>query len=196
MATGACLTVAVHQDPQGLDVQAEDFRDDRESGGGRRTVVAAPVPDGGLEDPNLRGELGLGLWSRAKQFTKRHAPYLAKHYVASIVIRLGSGCLDFADIFRAELKRRKHTHVSFAEKVGVTPAFVSLIATRRAKMPMDRADQWADALGLTGNERRGFIIYAGLAHIPDQKVQVAIADELDDLRQRVADLTERARRLK
>lgn len=104
--------------------------------------------------------------------------------------------MDFSDIFRAELKRAKLTHAAFADRVGVSPAFVSLVATKRNKLPMDRADKWADELGLTGTERRWFIMHAGLAHIPDPAVANAISEELISLTEKVASLAERVRRIR
>lgn len=195
METTPCNTIAGHHLPQRLGVDAKSGSKRRDAGGWRKGLPALPVPHCGLKDSNLGGEFGLRLWPLAKQFAKLHAPYLADHLVASIAIYLESARVDFADIFRAELKRHKFTHASFAERVGVSAPFVSLIATRKSKLPMDRVGEWATALGLTKAEREVFAMYAGLAHIPDRQVAIWISERLETLERRVIELVERARRL-
>lgn len=194
MGDTTCFTIAGHHLTQLLDIDAEDRRERGDSGGRGERLTADPVADRRLEDADLGGQFGLGLGSLAKHFAKRHALYLAERLVASIAIYLDSGVVDFAEIFRAALKRKGHTHASFAEKTGVSAAFVSLVATRKSKPPMDRMDQWADELGLAGPERSQFKMYAGLTQIRDATVSAAIAEEIERLRAEVAELAARVRR--
>lgn len=72
--------------------------------------------------------------------------------------------MDFTDLFRAALKSAGYSHERFGEAVGVTGAFVSLVATRRSKLPIDKIDAWADALKLTGAAREEFRQATHLAH--------------------------------
>lgn len=75
--------------------------------------------------------------------------------------------MDFYEVFRDLLKLRKLTHAGFAGKVGVTPAFISQVATRRSKPPIDRIEDWANALDLRGSERQTFLDLAAITTLPD-----------------------------
>lgn len=73
--------------------------------------------------------------------------------------------MDFTDLFRSLLLGPpKITHAAYAERAGVTAAFVSLVATRKSKVPKDRIEAWADAFSLQGEVRSRFLELAYLEH--------------------------------
>ena len=74
--------------------------------------------------------------------------------------------MDFTDQLRLILAERKITHAALAKLVGVEPSFVSLVATRRTRVALDRLEAWADALSLKDRERARFIQLGHLAHSP------------------------------
>lgn len=116
--------------------------------------------------------------------------------VASIAICLESETVDFADIFRELLELNSLTHEAFADRVGVTAPFVSQIASRKRNLPLDRAEEWAAEFELSDSVKRKFLFYAGIAHIRDAPIRNAIAAEFEALSAKVAELTERVRRLR
>jgi transcriptional regulator with XRE-family HTH domain len=55
---------------------------------------------------------------------------------------------------------------SFAERVGAVGPHVSQIVNGLRTPPLDRVAVWADALGITGQERQRFLDLAAIAHLP------------------------------
>lgn len=77
--------------------------------------------------------------------------------------------MDFTDLFRSYLARTGLSHVEFAATMGdVAASFISQLATRRAKPPLDRLDQLARALNLAPSERPAFFEEAMLSHCPPE----------------------------
>lgn len=74
-------------------------------------------------------------------------------------------------------------------------AYVSKVIAGIKPPPLDRLDDWADALSLTDLERRQFKLLAGLAHIPGSAVRELMADELAGLRAIAERQTEAIRKL-
>lgn len=102
--------------------------------------------------------------------------------------------MTFTELFRAALEAADLSHAEFAEQVGVTPAFISQVATRRSKPPLDTIRKWADALGIKGADRNEFLMQAGLTHVRDPAVRDLIASEIDVLRAEVVSLSAEVRR--
>lgn len=94
----------------------------------------------------------------------------------------------FGEILKQSLARSGLSQEGFARAVGAVGPHVNLIIKGKRTPPLDRLDAWADALGLSPEERRTFKFLAGLAHIPDQGVRDLVADELATLRAEVAAL--------
>lgn len=85
-----------------------------------------------------------------------------------------------------------------AQVLGVSHGFVALLISGRRTPPLDQVATWADRLGFTGDDRRRFIDYAALAHLPDQ-VREQFEQWYDDhqqLRQNYQDLLSEVRALK
>jgi transcriptional regulator with XRE-family HTH domain len=76
--------------------------------------------------------------------------------------------VDFTELLRHHLEKAGLSHAKFAERVGVTGAFVSLLATRKSKLPTEKVDEWADALRLKGEDRARFVEAAHLAKATDE----------------------------
>lgn len=79
--------------------------------------------------------------------------------------------MDFSQAFSDFLVRAGKSQAGFAREVGVTGPLINMIIKRKATPPMDRIEGWAEALGLTGDDRTVFLDLAALAHLPSE-VQV------------------------
>lgn len=98
--------------------------------------------------------------------------------------------MDFTELFRDALERRGLSHARFADRVGVTPAFVSMVATKRSKPPLERITFWAKSLELSDPDYTNFIMWAHLAHCPDvlRDDYLRLRARVDRVEQRVAAL--------
>lgn len=101
---------------------------------------------------------------------------------------LDSGALDFYDFFAKSLSESGLQNTQFAKVGHCSKQTVSDLLAKRRRPPLNRIDDWADALGLKPDARREFKMLAGLAHVKDPQVRELIAGELTALRQDVADL--------
>jgi transcriptional regulator with XRE-family HTH domain len=104
----------------------------------------------------------------------------------------------FSDLFREVLDRKGLTVRAAADLLGVSHGFVGLLTNQRRTPPLDQVPQWADRLGLHGDERRLFIDYAALAHLPDSVREQFEAwyDNHHQLRQDYQELLTEVRALK
>jgi len=101
--------------------------------------------------------------------------------------------VDFTELFREALDRKGLSHARFAEQVGVTPAFVSMVATKRSKPPLERIVAWAKALNFSDPEYTRFITWAYLAHCPEviRDDYLRLRGRVDKLERRVAEFEEK-----
>jgi transcriptional regulator with XRE-family HTH domain len=73
---------------------------------------------------------------------------------------------SFGTFMRQALSRCDITVRGFSRAVSLSPATISLILSGKRTPPIDRLDQWADVLHLTGDTRQRFRLLAACAHIP------------------------------
>ena len=85
--------------------------------------------------------------------------------------------MDFSQAFSDFLVRAGKSQAGFAREVGVTGPLINMIIKRKATPPMDRIEGWAEALGLTGDDRTVFLDLAALAHLPSE-VQVRFIGQI------------------
>lgn len=71
----------------------------------------------------------------------------------------------FAAYLRGLLTERDLSARAFARLVGRSSGFLTEIMKGR-QAPSDDSERWADALGLAGEERKRFLVMAGLARSP------------------------------
>jgi transcriptional regulator with XRE-family HTH domain len=74
----------------------------------------------------------------------------------------------FTDIFAAALEQAQILRKDFAAKAGTSPGFITDVIQGRRTPPMDRINQWAEILGLTGRKREAFFDLAAIAHLPPE----------------------------
>jgi transcriptional regulator with XRE-family HTH domain len=75
--------------------------------------------------------------------------------------------VEFRSHFDDLLAKRGLSFAAFAKLVDVSPSFLSDIRSGRNVIPPARVEQWADALGLKGAERRDFLLIAMLPKCPE-----------------------------
>lgn len=75
----------------------------------------------------------------------------------------------FAEMLQTGLMRKNFNQTEFARLVGCSSGWLSNILYDRHRPPGDLAtlQAWANALGLTNNERQEFIEEALLQHTPE-----------------------------
>jgi transcriptional regulator with XRE-family HTH domain len=56
----------------------------------------------------------------------------------------------------------------FAEKVGISHSQLSLICSGKRTPSLDKVEDWATKLGLTGRDKSRFLNLAALAHLPPE----------------------------
>lgn len=153
----------------------------------RAAASAGILVRGGRDAPRFQAQMVTG-WTpaAAAMSTPRlllsaslsvMSAYLVNLYVEAIEKYLVCICLDFTDVFRNSLGRAHLTHAALASIVGVTPGFVSQVATKRSKIPPESIGRWADALHLQGDDREQFVRLAFLAHAPEEVRQ--LVNDLD-----------------
>jgi hypothetical protein len=104
----------------------------------------------------------------------------------------------FSILVKTRLAERGWSMREFAAKldpgrpVGSLVGYVSKILSDKVGPPLERLDDWADHLQLSGAERQRFIEAAHLAHAPQriQELVVELRGEIDRLARRVASLEE------
>lgn len=90
---------------------------------------------------------------------------------------------DFPTLLRQRLARKKPSLRALAHAFGHSPGAISDVASGRRKPPISEVAGWADFLGLTGEERSGFILAAGLSRSP-----VVVCERVQELEARVREL--------
>lgn len=73
----------------------------------------------------------------------------------------------FAELVRERLKALDMTQQQLAERLEMDATVLSRILNERLGPPLDDAQKWADALGLSGDERRTLVVSMGLVTTPD-----------------------------
>jgi transcriptional regulator with XRE-family HTH domain len=89
----------------------------------------------------------------------------------------------FGTLLKRYLDREGMSQMDLARSVNTSSSVVSEVQHDKRPPPLPRIDAWADALGLVGQERLGFLREALLAHCPEP-----IRDEMRTLRATVAKL--------
>lgn len=102
---------------------------------------------------------GAVIWSTLLQIGKR--------FVKATCCPLGSRAVDFGTHLDELLQKRDLTQSAFSRLVGVSPHFLGSIRRGQRKLPPQRVEHWADALGLKGAERRDFLLIAMLPKCPE-----------------------------
>lgn len=95
---------------------------------------------------------------------------------------------DFPAAFLRAVSLSGLTQRTFAKLAGITQGHVSNVITGKRLPPLDRMQEWADLLGIYGEDRAEFVRLAEIAHTPP-----GIRAEYLRLREGAADV-ERARR--
>jgi transcriptional regulator with XRE-family HTH domain len=94
--------------------------------------------------------------------------------------------LPFPDQLAAQLKRCGLTLREFGARVDLSHTSIRKFRNGTLRPPLDQVDRWADAFGLSGDERAEFLLSAQMAHCPPP-----LADLVADLQRRLADCQER-----
>lgn len=162
---------------------AQGRRQHRPAGARRQSLAVDPQADRCLIDPDPLRQDRLGQAGVSEYFTK-HTQYLAIYCVASIAIHIKCKYVDFSSLLRDHMAKRGLSHARMSALVGVSPSFVSLIVSKRSKLPIDSAEKWAIALKLSPDEQRDFIEYANLEHAPQ-----AVRDLIESLRSELSALS-------
>jgi hypothetical protein len=76
----------------------------------------------------------------------------------------------FASLLHGLLANRKLSSRAFARQIGRTSGFITGVLKGRLG-PSDDVEKWADALGLEGDDRHGFLLLAGLTRSPEVVVE-------------------------
>ena len=76
--------------------------------------------------------------------------------------------MELGQLITQHMARRSLSVAALARRLRVKPPFVFAIRKGERGIPPKRAEAWADALDLTGSERRAFIIAALLPKCPEQ----------------------------
>lgn len=82
----------------------------------------------------------------------------------------------FARVLVKAIKDAGFNQASFAEAVGVSPAFISQVKSGIRTPPLEDISKWAKTLDIRGTERKRFIQLANLEHCP-----ALIQDLVEDL---------------
>lgn len=98
----------------------------------------------------------------------------------------------FRSHLRARLKSAGMNQAIFAARVGQQPSGISRMLSGAAGLDMDRADAWADALGLSGDERIAFMNCMAVAASP-ARVQTLV-EELRQENTRLRAIVEKRKR--
>ncbi len=80
----------------------------------------------------------------------------------------------FGDYLRKLFDEREWSYRDAEVKLGVSDSFLSNVCNGKKLPKLDRLDDWADAMGLSGDDRAEFKRQAHLAHSPDE-VQTLVA---------------------
>jgi hypothetical protein len=103
----------------------------------------------------------------------------------------------FGAILWREILDHDMSQSLFAKEVGHPVSFVNLIIHGHRTPPLERIEQWADLLKLSGQPRDRFLAMAAIAHLPD-KIRVEFENLYDDhiqLREEYAELFAKYRSL-
>ncbi len=118
----------------------------------------------------------------------------------------------YPELLQKYLDRRGWNLTTLAEKAGVSRGFPSSVVNDHCPMPLDRIAEWARLLELSPTEFRDFLLAAALTHVASAKRQemlgalppgsiddhplvVALRQENEQLRERLSDISRRARSL-
>lgn len=94
--------------------------------------------------------------------------------------------LPFPELLAAQLKRSGLTLREFGARVGLSHTSIRKFRNGKLRPPLDQVDRWADAFGLSGDERAQFLLSAQMAHCP-----APLVDLVADLQRRLADCQQR-----
>lgn len=72
----------------------------------------------------------------------------------------------FGRLMERQWSARGFSQRTFAQAPGCAPGAVQFVRIGRRRPPLRALDRWADALGLTGDDRAVFLLVARLEHAP------------------------------
>ena len=81
---------------------------------------------------------------------------------------LGWPFVDIAALLAFWIEKRGLSAAELARRVDVKPPFVFAAKAMKVKIPIKRAEAWADALELSGDDRKAFILAVHLAKATSQ----------------------------
>lgn len=114
---------------------------------------------------------------------------------------LGCAAVEFSfpELLARHLRRASPPldQIEFAEQVEVSRSTMSRIALGQRPPDIDALDDWADRLGLSGEDREEFIVAGTLAHAPKPVLELfkGVQRENAEFRRQIATLNESYDRL-
>lgn len=76
--------------------------------------------------------------------------------------------VEVGSLIALHMERRGLSAAALARRLGLKPPFVFAVKKGERGIPRKRVEAWAEALELTGADRRAFIIAALLSKCPPQ----------------------------
>ncbi len=101
--------------------------------------------------------------------------------------------MEFTDLLARIVTDRGLSLRAVALRAGLDPSFLNRVRHGHRTLPRERIEPLADALGVSGDERKAFIEQAHLASVPDFIVNLVdvLRDELRVCRAQTQDLEQR-----
>ena len=76
--------------------------------------------------------------------------------------------MEVGALLALHMEQRRISAAALARRLHIKPPFVFAVRKGERGIPPGRVDAWADALELTGTDRKDFIIAALLVRCPEQ----------------------------
>lgn len=82
------------------------------------------------------------------------------------------GLTSFGDVLYRHIEATGHSIRAYAPRLGVSQSMLSQIRTGLRPPPLDRVEEWAKTLNLSGKEREYFLDLAALACAPERVLRM------------------------